>query len=351
MNELIKLNEIDAKVLFTSDDEVKAIIDRIEKSARSIVFDVETAKGRKDIASIANKIARSKTYIDSLGKDYVSDVKASIKEIDNRRKTIRDCLDNLKEDVRKPLTEFENIEKHRIALIEENLSTLRTVIEYIPYQNTIETLNNLLEKSNNLRNFEFNEYQETANEFFFKISDTSESRARSIIETERLAAENERLKKEAEKAARKAREKEIAENARKEAEERVRKEEIARLDAERRALESEKKRIQEAEEARKRQAEEARQAKIREKETAERAERDKAEAIELARREEIKRQEEERKSRELEIQKREKDKAHRHEVESIIISQFKSNGITHDQAETILNIVKSGAIDNMRIIY
>ena len=45
-----------------------SILARIEADARALVPDVGTVKGRKEIASTAAKVARSKTYLDDLGK-------------------------------------------------------------------------------------------------------------------------------------------------------------------------------------------------------------------------------------------------------------------------------------------
>lgn len=351
MNYLIKLEDINPKILFNSDTEVSEILRKIEESASSIVCDVNTAKGRKEIASIASKVAKSKTYIDGLGKDLVSDIKETAKKIDNRRKFIRDSLDSLKETVRAPLTEFENIEKRRIALIEENLSTLRTVIEYIPYQNTIETLNELLKKSNNLKLFKFDEYQEDADNLFFKISDSAESKSNSILESERIAAENERLKKEAEEAARKAREKEIAENARREAEERVRREEQARIDAERRSIEMEKLRIKEAEEARIREIKAAEEAKIREKENKRLVEIRIKEAEERARQAEIQRQTSEKEAIERAQKIREADKKHKNDVNSLAAKKIAEHGIPILMAQSVVNLIASGKIDGIKMIY
>ncbi|MCW9157761.1 hypothetical protein N5I54_26990, partial [Klebsiella quasipneumoniae] len=90
--------------------------------ARSLVPDVTTKKGRDAIASMAHKVARSKTYIDSAGKDLVAELKALPKQIDESRRVVRERLDALKDEVRRPLTEWE-AEQERIKA-EEAMNAL-----------------------------------------------------------------------------------------------------------------------------------------------------------------------------------------------------------------------------------
>lgn len=102
------------------------LLEKITLEARSLVPDLSTAKGRKEIASMANKVARSKTYLDGFGKDFVADQKASIKLVDNERKRLRDYLDALKTEVRQPLTEYEEAEKQRVEAHQQALFMVRS---------------------------------------------------------------------------------------------------------------------------------------------------------------------------------------------------------------------------------
>jgi len=66
--------------------------------------DVATAKGRKEYAAIAYRVARSKTAIDAMGKELVSELKDLPKKIDAERKRVRNILDAWRDEVRQPLT-------------------------------------------------------------------------------------------------------------------------------------------------------------------------------------------------------------------------------------------------------
>lgn len=113
ITDLVVIEKKNAMAVFTNNDQLDPLIELIEKEARSLVPDVTTKKGRDAIASMAHKVARSKTYIDNAGKDLVAELKALPKQIDESRRVVRERLDALKDEVRRPLTEWE-AEQERI---------------------------------------------------------------------------------------------------------------------------------------------------------------------------------------------------------------------------------------------
>ncbi|KMK08929.1 hypothetical protein ABW09_24975, partial [Pluralibacter gergoviae] len=116
--ELVVIEKQNAMAVFTNNDQMDPIIEAIEKEARSLVPDVSTKKGRDAIASMAHKVARSKTYIDNAGKELVAELKAIPKQIDESRRIVRERLDALRDEVRKPLNDWED-EQERIKAEEE----------------------------------------------------------------------------------------------------------------------------------------------------------------------------------------------------------------------------------------
>ncbi|UBM39750.1 hypothetical protein [Hafnia paralvei] len=113
ITDLVVIEKTNALAVFTSQEQLDPLIEAIEKEARSLVPDLSTKKGRDAIASLAHKVARSKTYIDNAGKDLVAELKALPKQIDESRRLVRERLDALKDEVRRPLTEWE-AEQERI---------------------------------------------------------------------------------------------------------------------------------------------------------------------------------------------------------------------------------------------
>ena len=101
-----------------------ALVQIVKDHVKDLVPDTSTLKGRKEIASLASKVAKSKTYLDGIGKDYVAELKAIPKAVDAERKRMRDTLDDLKETVRKPLTEWEEAENARVMRHEANLTAI-----------------------------------------------------------------------------------------------------------------------------------------------------------------------------------------------------------------------------------
>jgi hypothetical protein len=85
---------------------------------------LDTAKGRKEIASFAYKIAQSKTALEKVGEALAAEAKAIPKKIDASRKMVRDRLDAWRDEVRKPLDDWETAEAERIAKHEQRIAQI-----------------------------------------------------------------------------------------------------------------------------------------------------------------------------------------------------------------------------------
>lgn len=79
------------------------------------VPDLTTDKGRKAIASLAFRVARGKTEIDEAGKALNEKLREQINGVDKARRDIRERFDALKEQARKPLTDWEAREQSNAA--------------------------------------------------------------------------------------------------------------------------------------------------------------------------------------------------------------------------------------------
>lgn len=122
--QLVVIEPTAAVTLFTEGDGIDAMLTDIRKQAASLVPDVTTAKGRKEIASVAYAVAKTKTYLDGLGKELTAQYKAIPARIDANRKVIRDTLDALKDEVRAPLTQYEEAEVARVEALQARLARL-----------------------------------------------------------------------------------------------------------------------------------------------------------------------------------------------------------------------------------
>ncbi|WP_404840414.1 hypothetical protein [Aeromonas media] len=122
--QLVVIEPTTAVALFTEGEGVEAMLADIRKQATSLVPDLSTAKGRKEIASIAFSVAKTKTYLDGFGKELTDKYKEIPKRIDANRKLIRDTLDALKDEVRAPLTQYEEAETARVEALQARLARL-----------------------------------------------------------------------------------------------------------------------------------------------------------------------------------------------------------------------------------
>lgn len=118
VTDLVVIEKANALTVFKSADQIEEILAKVEREVMSFVPDVTTAKGRKEIASLAYRVSQTKSYLDGLGKDLVADLKEIPKLIDANRKTVRDRLDALRDKARQPFTEWEE-EQERIKAEEQ----------------------------------------------------------------------------------------------------------------------------------------------------------------------------------------------------------------------------------------
>ena len=135
-NTIVKVEQL-AKVtdIFTSEGVVDAIIAFVSNEARAFTPDLSTAAGRKAIASRAYRVAQTKTYLDDLGKEEVARLKELPKAIDAGRKRLRDALDALKDEIRKPLTEWEE----RAEAMKQRLADMQAIPDQLMVLSTTDS--------------------------------------------------------------------------------------------------------------------------------------------------------------------------------------------------------------------
>ncbi|MGS3577012.1 hypothetical protein ACB357_12865 [Citrobacter freundii] len=320
VTDLVVIEKSSAMAVFTNNEQLDPIIEKIEKEARSLVPDVSTKKGRDAIASMAHKVARSKTYIDNAGKDLVAELKALPKQIDESRRIVRERLDALKDEVRRPLTEWE-AEQERIKA----------------------------EEAAKIKAEEDRKKFESDHEIALLMNDAFDrelAEKKAEEERQRIAHEEELKRQAVEQAKREAEEKAAAElaAAKKREEDAI----AARAQAELLAKQAKERAEQEAKdaaakaEAEKQAAVAAEQRKAQEE--ADRIKRE-AEAKEAARLAEEKRIADEK-------AKREADVKHRKVVGTEIVNALTANtSISRDQAIEVLKALMDGLVPRTQINY
>ncbi|MEJ5903831.1 hypothetical protein V7V80_03950 [Pseudomonas kermanshahensis] len=95
----------------------------------AVVPDLKTVKGRKEIASMAYEVARTKTAIENKGKELSAEQKKVPARIDAERKRVWDILESWQKEVRKPLDEWQAAEDARIDRHNDRLNWLKTLAD------------------------------------------------------------------------------------------------------------------------------------------------------------------------------------------------------------------------------
>lgn len=121
--DLIEIPEFAPVMLFTEKG-MTPVLEQIEAKVAEFKPDLSTATSRKEIASMAAKVSRSKTLLDDVGKKLTEDARKQIKAVDGIRKHMRDRLDNLRDQTRQPLNEWEAKDQLRIDEHQANLAEL-----------------------------------------------------------------------------------------------------------------------------------------------------------------------------------------------------------------------------------
>ena len=111
---LVRADDFVPALLFAGDSTtLDDTLAYIREQVSGHVADVSTSAGRKEVARLARQVASSKVVLDGLGKTLVADWKDKAKKVDSERKRCRDTLDALRDETRKPLTDYETAEEDR----------------------------------------------------------------------------------------------------------------------------------------------------------------------------------------------------------------------------------------------
>lgn len=319
------------------------------------VPDLSTAKGRARIASLAAQVSRSKTAVEKPGRDYLKRLKEQPKVVEAElRRFVNEC-DQLRDEVRRPLTEWEDAEKARTEELQQRLVDLRALADVIDTAGNYLPSADIQQRIQEAKSVVLDDsWQERAAEAGVAKDSTIQQLEASLAvakKREHEAAELERLRKEAEEKARLEREeairREAAEQAKRDAEAKAQAEidAAARREAEARAVteRAEREKI-EAQQKAEREAKAAAEKAKQEKNDAIAAERRRQEELEAARLAEQKRIADEE-------ARRAADKEHRRTINRQAIADLIESGLSQEMAEKALIAIASGKVSAVSIKY
>lgn len=344
VNELQVIDQNVIVAAFQKENGTKSLYEQIANNARSIVFNMNDKKERDALKSYAYNLARTKTTVDNYGKELVSGIKAQAAVIDADRKFWRDNMDLLQEEIRKPLTDFENAEKARIKRLEDEVAVIKMPAnlcgewDAASIKDAIKTLENKVIDSS------FEEFEQEAKLAKFETLEKLRTALAAREKYEAEQAELERLRKAEQERLQRERDERIA----KEAADKARIEAEAKALAEQRRVEREKQEAEEKAEREQREAAEREARLIAEKEEAElRAQQ--AALIERQRIERLQAAKEaaERKAEEARLANVE----HMRSINQEILNKLCEIGLDEGQAKAVITAIARNQIPNVSIKY
>lgn len=347
MKELINIEIMTPAAVYSAGG-IDEILDSIRGFAGSLVPDVSTAKGRKEIAAVAYKVAKSKTHLDALGKELVFGWKESAKKVDADRKRMRDELDALKDEVRAPLTAWEDAENCRINNHVEKIQSISefgvNALSCWSDMGAERIRDDIIAIENVRMGKDWDEFAGQAAE----AKDIALSQLKeALLKAEKHEAEQAelaRLRKEAEDKAIRERDEQIATDARNKALKEAEESRQAVLAQAAKDAESARLKIAEGLAEVERQRKHAESEAIKEKLASEQREKQAVENERL-------RVEREAESVRLKSLARERDVAHKAGVNRNAMSCFVSGGLDKESAKLAVTLIAKGAVSNITIQY
>lgn len=348
--DLVQIETLKPADVFTPGGVAK-IIAGVETKVRAMSIDTTTDDGRSEARSLAYKITRSKTALDEMGKNFVAELKKAAGVVDADRRTIRDRLDSLRDEVRKPVDDFEAAEEARKNGHTDALMRLNALAQFYDLP-SVADVSARHDAAIAICVRDWEEFAQQAEAMAESVRDILGRAGNEAAAREAERAELERLRKaEAERVAieqkakadqeRRDRDRAITERAERETEERnaavAQAKENERLAAVARAEKAER----DAKTA-------ADRAEFEKAAALEKAERDRLAAIEAERKraEAVKAQEE------AEAKRREADTEHRRTINCGAVADLMNfAGLTKKAAQEVIAAIAGGKISNVKISY
>lgn len=328
------------RAVFTTPQGLDPYLQQIKARLDEFVPDTSTKKGREAIASIAYQVAKGKTAVDNLGKDLVAEMKKEPALVDAERKRWRDQMDAWKDEVRKPLTDWEEAEAAREAGHKAGIEWFQLRAKEHHDLDAAEIRASLAEVEAKAVDESWQEFEPEARSAKAKAMAalTAALAAREKYEAEQV--ELARLRQEAAAREQRDREEQIARDAAA----RAQREAEAKAQADRDAATRREQELQQANERAEREKAEALQ---REQQAVADADRRATEAVAAEQRRVAAQAE----ADAQEAKRREADKAHRQRINRAALDALVDGGLSEADAKTVITLIAKKAVPAVSITY
>lgn len=341
---VLPVEEKALEAVFIDGSDFDPVIEKIREQAKDLPFDMTVKKNRDEIASFAYKIARSKSAVEKAGAAISAKYKELPKKIDASRRAYKDAFEQLQDEVRAPLNEWERLESERIERCKQVIIEMEKNDECDGLSSS-ELKFNICFLSDTVIDASLGEFENEAHQV--KAAMLAKLSAQ-LVKTEKQEAEQaelELLRKQASEQAQKDREAQIAAEAAASAK-------AAAEQAAAKAIEDAKR----AEEQAKRDLELVEQRRIAQEKQAEldkiAAQKQAEQAAENARIAEIKRAADEQAKADADQARREADKKHKGNINrEALASLIAHAGLDDAQAKAVVTAIAKGLISHTSIKY
>lgn len=363
-----EISEANAPAIYVAGG-LQQFINLVKGEIEGEVPDLTTRKGRERIASLAAKVSKSKTAVEKPGRDYLRRLKEMPKVVEAELRDFVTKMDTLRDETRRPLTEWEAAEDARIDRHNDRLNWLKTLADNLGELSSLHIKGLIAEAEGMQLGAHWEEFEAEAANAKDKVLTTLRAALQKRERFEAEQAELARLRREAEERAeqdriRLAQEAAVeaerqrvaqAQQAEREAAARREQELIDQASAQEREAENQRLQLklqaEQAERARiqaeadrvatEQRIEQERQAAARrQEEAAEQARQDERRRADAAAAEILRQQE-----------ARERDKAHRASINRAALDAFVSGGMTEECAKQAITLIAQRKIPNIAISY
>lgn len=180
---------------------LKQFIDLVKAEVEGEVPDLTTRKGRERIASLAAKVSKSKTAVEKPGRDYLRRLKEMPKVVEAELREFVTKMDTLRDETRRPLTEWEAAEDSRIDRHNDRLNWLKTLADDLGELNSLQLKGLIAEAEGMQLGAHWEEFEAEAANAKDKVLTTLRAALLKREQFEAEQAELARLRREAEERA------------------------------------------------------------------------------------------------------------------------------------------------------
>jgi hypothetical protein len=191
--------------------QVDGIIAKIRKECAVEKPDISTKKGREAIISASRLVSTKKMEFVREIEAAIKDQKEQVKRVDGERIRAVKELDVLRDEIRRPVTEWEKIEEERIAVREARLSEIIAIETSVA--ETQEQIKRSIAKLAELSEFDWQEFTRRATETGEYVFAKLQAKLAERVKYDADQAELERHRKEAVEREQREREEKIAADA------------------------------------------------------------------------------------------------------------------------------------------